>query len=220
MNGVFSKRFSVALLCLATLGMHGCVGAFFGFLAANEQRTGSHMEEAEYDDLQDKSFAVIVAADRAIQAEHEGLVLEITNRVSQMIASNTGVTHWVPPGRVVQFQYNNPSWTAMSYGEVAAEFEVDRLIVIDLQEYRLHDPGNKYLWDGLAAGSVAVIERESFDPDDFAFQKFVQVRFPDDTGFGPSNISELAVTSELVRRLSTRMAWLFYDKEVPNAIEF
>lgn len=212
---------TLSFLLIAAGCMPGCqLVSLFGYASENYKRTGNHLEEAEYSRLKNKSFAVIVAADRSIQADHPGVVFQATRRISQLVAQNTNATHWVPPGSVLQYQYDNPSWTAMSWGEIAQELGVDRLIVVDLQEYRLHEPGNSYLWAGQAAASVAVIERESVDPDEFAYRKFIEVGFPDGTGLGPSNIPRVAVTSALAQRLTDRVAWLFYDKEVPNDIRY
>lgn len=209
------------ILLLACLPLTACgIPAFFGLVAANAERTGDHLEEAEYTDLDGKSFAVIVAADRAIQADHPRIVARLTTKITEDIIANTKTTGFVQPAAVLAYQYNNPSWVARAYSEVADEFECDRLIVIDLQEYRLHDLGNSYLWKGQAAATVAVLERDAPLPDDFAYTKFIQVAFPTDQKLDAGQVDRIVITSELSRRLAQRIAWLFYDKDVPNAIDY
>ncbi|MEO0512602.1 MAG: hypothetical protein AAF108_06860 [Planctomycetota bacterium] len=209
------------LLTAAVVAAGGCgIPAFFGLVLRNAEETGDHLEEAEYTNMTEQSFGVIIAADRSIQADHPSLVQYLTQRVTAELMENTDATGVVPADRVLGYQYNNPSWSAREYIEIADEFGVDRLVVIDLQEFRLHDPGNSYLWDGQAAASVVVLERDSITPNDFAFRKFLQVGFPDTNGLGPAQLREEVVRTELAIRLSNRISWLFYDKEVPNSLPY
>ena len=42
-----------------------------------------------------------------------------------------------------------------------------RIVYLDVYEYRLHPIGNSWIWEGLCAANVGVIEADSFDPDLF-----------------------------------------------------
>ncbi len=56
--------------------------------------------------------------------------------------------------------------------------------MVELQEFRLHDPGNQYLWNA-AIGTVGVIESDGLVPENYVFEKIVSVKFPDKQGTGP-----------------------------------
>lgn len=204
------------------LGAAGCtsLGMLVGGMAESARRTGTSDIQAEYTGLQGKSFAVVVAADRATQADFPDVVARVTLEVSKRLAASAGASGYVPGERVLQWQYNNPRWATMPMSELAGHLGVQRLVYIDLIEYRLNDPGNAYLWDGLATANVGVVEADTPLADDFAMQKQVSVRFPDNEGSGPADIPFAAVNTELSRRLTERAAWLFFDHEEKNELEY
>ncbi len=191
-----------------------------GGMAESARRTESSEVPAEYDGLRGKSFAVIVAADRATQADFPDVVARLTVEISRRLAEHVGASGYVPGEKVLQWQYNNPRWSTMPMSELAQQLGVQRLVYVDLIEYRLNDPGNAYLWDGLGTANVGVVEADTSLPDDFAMQKQVSVKFPDNEGAGPAEIPFAAVNTELARRLADRAAWLFYTHEEKNEMEY
>lgn len=212
----------LATALVTTLALGGCniLGGIAGVWAANEQREGSHTVDSEYRGLENKSFAVLVTAPAVMQAAWPALTAKVAMSVSDNLAKNSGATGFVPGAAVVQYQYNRPNWVARPMGEVARELGVQRIVFIDISEYRIRDPGNQYVWDGLATAMIGVYESDSTLPDDLAFQKIIQVKFPDSPGFTPADIPEAAVNTELTRRLADRAAWLFYTHDEKNALKY
>ncbi len=131
-----------------------------------------------------------------------------------------GASAFIPSVDLLNVLYETPQWPAMPPGDVAKMLGVERLIMIELYEYQLHEPGNRYVWDGVAAGAVTVYEADSGIPDDPIFEQAIRVSFPDGTGYMESDIAQSGVTSELSRRFINRSAWLFYDHEEPNTIAY
>lgn len=212
---------AAALLGAASLAAAGCeVLAFPFFIAAEIDKQGTHIEPAQYEGLVGKSFAVLVSADRGIQADYPEIVPRLSRRIAEEIVANVDVSGYVPGPVMLQYQYENPSWSAMAFGEVAEELGVDRLIVVDLQEFRLNDPGNQYLYDGVAAASINVIEADGSTPDDVTQELFVRVTFPDAGGFGPEDFARSQVISVLASRFINRATWPFYDAEIPNDLAY
>jgi len=196
-----------------------------GGMAESAHRAGSHMVYAEYEGLKGKSFAVVVAVDRVIEGESPGLSARLTGRINTLIASahakmEDGATAAPRVDRLLQVLYNNPSWVAMSRGEVAEMLGVDRLIVVDVAAYRLHDPCNSYIWSGVAAGTVSVYESDGPLPDDAAFEKAISVSYPDGTGYMVTDLPFDVVNTELSNRFANRVAWLFFDHEEPNEMKY
>ena len=169
--------------------------------------------EAEYVGLTGKSFAVMVTADQVIQAEYPEIVSKVALDATKRLTENANATGVVPAEVVLQFQFQNPRWSMRSPSEIAKQLGCDRLIIIDIRDYRLTDPGNKWLWKGRAMGVVSVYEADSALPDDAVFRKTVDVSFPDVDGQGPAEIPRIGVSSVLVSRFIDRATWLFYTHE-------
>jgi hypothetical protein len=208
-----------ALGALGTLG--GCnLAAIIAVPLANAEKEGSSKVEAEYKGLSGKTFAVLISAPPVIQASFGETVPRMTIQISEILAKSVNASGYVPGPKVIEYQYNRPNWVAKPLGEVAKDLGVDRLVYIDLSEYRLQDIGNQYLWDGVAAGLVAVVEADGSTPDDFRFQKRISVKFPDQGGYGPSDMPLGAVNTELTNRFVLRATWLFFDHEEANKLKY
>ncbi|MEM0982843.1 MAG: hypothetical protein AAGI17_02715 [Planctomycetota bacterium] len=212
---------AAALAVTTAFSLGGC--ALFGFIAytaENARRTGSTTYPADYDGLTDKTYAVVVEADRVIQAEHPSLVPRLIDRVNTMIHDNAGASQYIPSDRIVRFIYDNPTWQALSRGELAERLGVERLIVVEVLEYRHHSEGNPYIWEGVASAITSVFESDSGIPDDPSFQRSFIVSFPDNTEVLRESIPEAAVRTELTNRVARRAAWLFYEHDEPNSITY
>lgn len=210
--------FRAVLLGLLSLAAAGC--EVVGVMAASYQATGTHEVYAEYQGLDGESFAIFIAADRTIQAQNPRLIPRLTTSITAQLVTNTGATGYVPAALVLDYTFNNPSWPAKPYGELAEELGVGRLIVIDLYEHRLNERGNSYLWDGVIAGNIGVVEADGPFPNDYAYTKGVAVRFPDQGGYGPDDYTADQILAVLERRFTNRAAWLFYDHEEDNVPDY
>lgn len=223
--GLVRRWAAAAWLGASIIAAGGCqtIGAVFGGMAANNEKSSIKDVTPRYDGLRGKSFAVVVAADRVIQADYPSVVGDLTLTISRRLAdakNDVGASGYVPGDKVLGYQYNNPRWVAMTPEELARGLGVQRLVFIDLQEYRLNDPGNQYLWAGVAAGTVRVVEADGKTPGVFIFQEPVRVQFPDKDGYGPGQLPAQAVSIELSRRFCDRAAWLFHQHEEPNSLKY
>jgi hypothetical protein len=212
------------LLLPLAAALCGCAAvAVAGVMADTLEKTGSHDVAAEYTGLRGKTYAVVIDADRAIQGNDARAVARLTNAITRKIIEareKHGATGFVPGPRILELQYNKPKWTAWSFGRLADEFGVDVLIFIDIQEYRLGEPGNGYLWQGAIAGKVGVVEADGPNPDEFAYTKDIRVTYPDKTGVTTNEMNKATVVANLEDRFSNRAAWLFFEHEEPNVIKY
>jgi len=89
------NRSSLQVWCLALLGaalLTGCqIGAIAGGMIESYKRDSTHEVKAEYTGLGGKDFAVVVSADRMIQAEQPDLVQYLTGKITERLAANTNV---------------------------------------------------------------------------------------------------------------------------------
>jgi hypothetical protein len=90
---------------------------------------------------------------------------------------------------------------------------VQRLILIEISEYSLTEPGNIYEWNGAAAANVSVFELDggATKSEVAVLDRTITVTFPDQKSVTPSDLPQVAVTSELARRLVERGTWMFFD---------
>jgi hypothetical protein len=212
-------RLLLALSCVAipsTLAMPGCwVPLAVGGMVESYKESSTREVVAEYTGLDGKSFAVVVAADRYIQAQYPDLVPQLVARVSERLRAETGALGYVPPGIMINYMNQSPRWVALTYSELAEELGVDRLVFVDVVEFRLNEPGNQFVWEGVAAATVGVAEMESFAPDEFSFRRELRVGFPDGKGFTSNDFDGEAVKLRLLNRITDRITWLFYNHEEP-----
>ncbi len=202
----------------------GCwIPLAIGGMAESYKRSSTQTVEPLYTGLRGKSYAVIVMADRMILGAHPTLLGRLTGQITVRLASENpkiGATGVVPGADVIEFQLSNPAWSTWTYDKVAAELGVERLIVVDIIEYRLQEPGNSYLWDGVVGARVGVVEQESPTPGEFEYKKDLRVAFPNKQGIGPTDMSQQVVQGQLDRRILDRITWLFYEHEEPYYPEY
>lgn len=198
-------------------------GCFIAPIVDSYKRTSTHEIKAEYTKLEDKTFAVIVSSGRGIESENPGVTDAILLRITQrLVLPEVGASGAIPPADVIQTLYNRPAWQSMNYEDIAKHLldGVERLVVIEMDEFRLTEPGNKYEWSGVAAGRVMVVEIDGIDPNAVVYEKFVSVRFPDKQGYTPDILKSKDVASVLLARFVDRASWLFYNHQEPYYPEY
>ncbi|MCC6229669.1 MAG: hypothetical protein IT432_10620 [Phycisphaerales bacterium] len=201
--------------------MTGC--ELFGVVGTIYEENADHLVKSQYEGLKGKTYAVLVVSDRGIEADFPGLTAEITARINDRLAdpaNATGATGHIESKALLKYFFNHPETTTKPGGKLAEELGVDRIIRVDLYEFRINDPGNQYVWDGVSAATVGVIERESITPDEYAFRSTTRVTFPDKSGITQSDISGQVVMSALVKRITDRVTWLFHDHQEPIKITY
>lgn len=196
------------------------IGELVGGMADSAHRAGSTTYDAEYAGLAGHTFAVVAQIDRATQVEFPAVSPSLVQRVDVLLAANAGAVGHVPGDKVTEYLSNNPQWVAWPRGRLADELNVDRIVYIEINDFRTNEPGNEYLWDGVGWATVSVIERGESGSDVDAFRKEIRVKFPDNTGIGPAEVSKQGVASTLLKRLVDRTAWLFYQHSEPNSLEY
>lgn len=201
----------------------GCwIAQVAGGMAESYKRSSTHLVPAEYDGLRGKSFAVIITSDRVIQGTYPTLLPRLATRITQALAipENTGAVGFVPVLSILEFQLSHPDWTTWTYEQLAEEFDVDILVVVEMYDYRLNEVGNAFLWDGLAAARVGIVEARGYAPNEYAFFKDVQVKYPNETGLSPQDLTSQVVRTNLEKRFVDRVTWLFYDHQEPYYPEY
>jgi hypothetical protein len=218
MNGTNKAfRVGIALLLAAAASCGGC--QLVSGMTESYLRSSTKTVPPEWDGLKGKTIGVLVAMDPSLHTRFPQMEFYLIARVTERLADpahDTGVTGYTDIRECLAFSANNPGWIAKSAEELGKGLGgVECVIVVELDDFRLHDPGNMYTWDGEAAGTLGVFDLTGPVPNEFAFRKAVTVRFPDTKGAGPDAIAGDVVSTELIRRFVDRTTWAFYTHEEP-----
>ncbi len=219
MSGVFDLRFSIldgvkaAACALMLTALVGCqtAGMVAEVIAGGE---GSPIEvTAEYAGLNDQTVAVLVNADYTVLYQHRDIQWELTTAISNLIATGVPGVKVIDPRDVVAFQNRNIYWTTAPYGELAKKLGATRLVMVELQEFRLHEPGNTMLYRGVASARVDVAETDGPRPHDAAYSSIVTAAFPPSSPQGVPEADPQTIRKGLVDIFSRAVAWKFFDHQ-------
>lgn len=211
-----------------TRSMLGCILAAIAFalVASGCQVAGGIADayerekivtvQAEYDGLAGKRVVVLYDTSMDIRYDFPNAVPLLTDYLSMWIAAHCMDSEVLPTRDVMLFQDANPGWPSMDYADIAQFLNAERLVIIDLIEYRLMEPGNSYLWDGYIVADIGVIEADGPDPSSFVYQKRMASRFPTVDGVTREQVPQATIEDGLQIDFSRKTARLFYTYEIRN----
>jgi len=114
---------------------------------------------ARYDGLINRTVAVMVSADQGVLYNFPDAVDQVCRRVSRQLAASLPSTKVIHPRDVLRYQQNHPYWITTPLPRLTESLDVDRIVYVDLVEYRTNDPGDPYVWRGTITANVGVAER-------------------------------------------------------------
>ena len=166
---------------------------------------------AKYSGLENKTVAVVVNAERSVLYEYPTVVPNVAGNIAAGVKEHVSGVQVLDWRESLAWCYRTPSWTTLPLGTIAEELGVDRVIFIDVFEFRLNPPGNRWIWEGMAGANVGIIERDSLDPDAFAEEYSIAVKFPDVKDLSRESASEEKIQLGLVAKFTQTINKLFYD---------
>ncbi len=211
------NRTLLAIAAISSMALSGCqVGALIGGMSQNYEYSKQIEIEPMYFGLENKTVAVIVQTDQGTLYEHPNLELTLAVGISARIQKHVTGVKVVNPTAVNSWKFKTREWYSMPYGEIAEKLGVERLVFVDIYEYRLNPIGNQYLWDGVCAANVGIIERDGFDPDMFVDSFSVENRFPNISGVGRESAQRSVIEQGLMGPFVAKAAGLFHTHLVPK----
>ncbi|MEM8782722.1 MAG: hypothetical protein AAGE65_07670 [Planctomycetota bacterium] len=200
------------LVAAALFASPGCemVGAPF---AAFDSEEGPQPVAAQYTGLVGRRVAVLVQMNEQAEFRFPESTAGIANVMTSSIAQNVEGVTVLAARRTLAYQQQNPFWPATPPSRLLRALEVDRLIVVDVEEYRTQEPGNRYLWRGVIDAIVSVYEAESPDPDDKSFEQRVRAEWPEGTTVGLTEGDDATLQTAALAKFTLRGAGLFFDHE-------
>lgn len=205
----------MAVLLAAAMAMPGCAigGWVADSLAGGERRV---KVEADYEGLADQRVAVLVAADQHTLFYTPRARERIVREVSAGIAEHVPGATLTDPAEVAEFKRQNDHWAALRVSRLLEQIEVDRVVLVDLVEYRTREPGNQHVWRGQVTGNVAVHAADATDPDNPVYYRTINVTYPEDSDIGVIHPDTEDETIELgmVKAFGRDVVRLFHHHEV------
>lgn len=202
----------ITIMAMGVATLAGCEAA--GWLAQGFESTAPPvLVKAEYLGLENQRVAVLVDAKLETMYQHPLAQLEVAQLLSERIAANVPGVSVLDAKQVVDFQQRNIYWNTSTYSELAKRLNVNRLVLVDLSEYRLHEPGNVHLWRGTIASSVGVAATDSDKPDDLAYQTVVNVSYPPDKPMGAIKADERTIRLGMLDLFARAVVGKFHDYE-------
>lgn len=172
--------------------------------------------EAQYIGLNEKSVAVIVAMSDQTEYKYPNARRQLAREITRRLALNVPGVTVVDPDRILAWQQQNPYWTARTPSQIIEALNVDRMIMVEVGEYRLTESGDANIKRGVISANVNVVEADALDPDDYAFTAPLRVSFPDEfrTRVGLVSASADDILTITVSRFTEDAAGMFYDHSV------
>jgi hypothetical protein len=206
-------RLAVPLAAVASLSMLGSCGIFGIASKVGEAIEAEKKIEvlAKYRGLENKTVAVVVNADRGTLYDFPTVVPQVAFNIAMGIQQHVSGAKVMSYRESLAWCYKTPSWTTLPLGQVVDDLGVERVVYVDLYEFRLNPPGNRWLWEGMAGANIMILEKESLDPDAAAETYEMVVRFPDQKDLSRESAREADVQLGLVARFTQSVSKLFYD---------
>ncbi|MBI1370801.1 MAG: hypothetical protein GC162_19380 [Planctomycetes bacterium] len=206
-----TRRFCMMLLGLVLAGaLGGCEAV--AWVAQGVTPTPPPIDvKAEYAALDNQRVAVLVDAKLETLFEHPMAQLEIAQALTTQLAASVPGVQVVDAKQVVEFQQRNIYWNTSTYSDLAKRLNVNRLVLIDISDYRLHEPGNMHLWRGTITGTVSVAATDSDHPNDLAYSTVVTAAYPPDKPMGAVNADERTIRLGMLDLFTRGVVGKFHD---------
>jgi hypothetical protein len=191
-------------------------------MAQNAEYQKKLLVPAAYDRLAGKQVAILVNTNMTMMYEHPYLAERIALGVGYALQDHAddlipGVKV-IDPQHTLRWQYSTPGWPMLSYADTAKTLEAERVILIDVYEYRLHPPGNRYQWEGTCGARIRIIEAapDALDPETPRAEYDVIAKYPSNLMLPADSANAQAIEAGLMLAFIQKTSWLFYEHEEPK----
>ncbi len=210
----------IGVLLVSVSFLSGCGGPVFGLVANAVLPEHKKVKvTADYRDLEGKTVAIMVNLNEYAYSQYPGAPKDMAWALSKELRVNVPNITLINPDDLVAYQEANPYWHTKRYSQLINELQVDRIVLIKVLQYSMHEPGNKHILQGMILGEVMVIEAEDAvdalpgSADNLAYAKQIEARYPEDNPIGIVNGDERSVEVATLSSFARRAGQLFYDHQ-------
>lgn len=172
--------------------------------------------KGQYADLTNRSVAVVVSMSDFAEFNHPNAKAMITQEMARRIQANVPGVILTSPSEILAWQKENSYWATRPPSMLIKQLKVERLVLVEIGQYRTHEPGDKHVLRGVISASINIVEAEAADPDNFgaSFTKDVMYPEPGESKIGRVSDSEQRVETLTQIRFCETAAGLFYDHQI------
>ena len=172
--------------------------------------------KGQYLDLPNRSVAIVVSMSDYAEFNHPTAKKMITEEMARRIQTNVPGVTITSPAEVLKWQRDNPYWTTRPPSMMIKQLNVERLVLVEIGEYRTHEPGDKHVLRGVISASINIVEAEADDPDNFgaSFTQNVMYPEPGESKIGRVGDDEALIEARTQIRFCETAAGLFYDHQI------
>ena len=204
----------LAGLLLTCSALSGC------WLFAAQERVQGKKVTAEYLGLDNKSVAIVIFTDQAIVNEFPEARAEISGFIAKEMRMNLPTTRLLAPKDVIQWQDETINWFGLSEKDIGTHFGVDRVLMIELQNYSTTTRGGFGDLQGNIRASAKIYEVDNASNLP-AWRGEFDVSWPKDGPVDVARTNELVVRKRTLEVFAERVVNCFYthheiDKPIRN----
>jgi len=172
--------------------------------------------KGQYMDLPNRSVAVVVSMSDYAEFNHPTAKTMITEEMVRRIQTNVPGVTITSPSEVLKWQRDNPYWATRPPSMLIKQLKVERLVLVEIGEYRTHEPGDKHVLRGVISASINIVEAEADDPDNFgaSFTQNVMYPEPGESKIGRVGDDEALIEARTQIRFCETAAGVFYDHQI------
>lgn len=205
MRGVLAAGLVLGMLGgILGLGLGGC-----SWLAMASEKVGGKNVPADYKTLDDKSLAIVIYPDWATGLEYAGARDEIGAFTTAQMREFLPKTKLVNYKEVIHWQDDTQQWRNMEMKEIGKHFGVDRILYIEVLDYRSRQPGSDNLLQGRIHAMARIYETDAAGPA-AAWEKEFDVTWPN-IPEGPPKTNDLTVRRRVLEAFSVQLVGNFYE---------
>jgi hypothetical protein len=168
---------------------------------------------AAYRGLQYRSVAVLVSSADAIEVRYPQAASGVCQMISGTIARDVPGVQVINADKAIAYTQAHRGWELMPASSIAKQLKVERLVLIDMHEYRTHEPGNTNVWRGMIKATVDVTEVDGADPNTSAFRAEIMNKYPPTGMVGMINSDSRSIEQQMLPGFAVKVMQLFVDHE-------
>lgn len=192
---------------LSSLQLSGCA-----FLAAGAQKVAGKDVAASYTGLSNKTVAIVIYADWATSLEYVGARDEIAIFVTARCHELLPTVKLVNAKEIIHWQDDTREWQGMPVKEIGQHFSVDRVLYIELLDYRTREPGAKNLMRGRIHAMCRVYETET-PGNTPAWERELDVYWPEVAPQNALQTSDITIRRRVLEAFSDQLVGNFFDRK-------
>jgi hypothetical protein len=206
----FSWRLVRPCLLLLAVLMGGFSLSSCGFMGAAEEQQNGKQVDATYKGLDDKTLAIVVYTDMATTLEYPDARKEISAFLTAQFHQNMPKVRLVNYMDVIHWQDDTQGWEKLPEKDIGTHFSVDRVLYIELLDYRTREPGGLNLLRGRIQATAAVFEVDMPAPA-AVWQQAFDVYWPDPMPEDVLHGNDDTVRKRVLEEFSDQVVGCFYD---------